>query len=69
MVSKWTFIHIFSNTDWKNKKNNFLNANGVSATSNDNYDKMYFDMMEDVPQNSYDDEYQQLEIHSGSMTL
>ncbi len=52
-----------------NKKNNFLNTNGVGATSTDNFDKMYFDMMEDVPQNSYDDEYQQLEIHSGSITL
>jgi hypothetical protein len=52
-----------------NKKNNFLNASGAGNISTDNFDKMYFDMIEDVPQNSYEDEYQQLEIHSGSMTL
>lgn len=52
-----------------NKKNNFLNTIGAGATSTDNFDKMYFDMMEDVPQTSFDEEYHHLEIHSGSMTL
>ena len=58
-----------------NKKNNFNNnaqiwqSGLLPPVNHDNFDKMYFDMTEDVPQTSFDEEYHHLEIHSGSMTL